>query len=316
MDFSLRPILLSDIGCIHGLQRRIEEQDRIPITTSREEFEDWLHEPHFDLATHSRLAEAGGEVVAWGRIWHQPSEVREVRAYLRGAVDPAHRGMGIGSALLKWQIERASEILKCGPSHLPRFVRVHAFDFEHSAHRLFERHGLTPIRYSEVMLRDLDSLPAPSLAEGIDIVRWDPALSERARLAQNDAFADHWGSTPRDRAGWEHVLAVFGTRLDLSYLALEGDRVVGVCRNGHYPDDEAVSGRRDGWILQVSVIRSHRKRGIASALIATSLGAFKAAGLTHSALGVDSENTTGAYQLYERLGYRSMHRAVVRQLTV
>jgi len=129
-------------------------------------------------------------------------------------------------------------------------------------------------------------------------------------------FADHWGNTPRDKAAWEYVLAAFGTRLDLSYFAVEGDRVIGVCRNGHFPDDEAVNGRRDGWIMQVSVIRSQRKRGIASALIATSLAAFKAAGLTHSVLGVDSENTTGAYQLYERLGYRPIHRSVVRQMTV
>ena len=113
MEFSLRAIRPSDIESIHGLQRRIEEQDRIPVATPREELEDWLHEPHFNLATDSRLAEAG-EVVAWGRVWHQPSEVRENRAYLRGAVDPALRGMGIGSALLRWQINRASEIYGAG----------------------------------------------------------------------------------------------------------------------------------------------------------------------------------------------------------
>ena len=87
--------------------------------------------------------------------------------------------------------------------------------------------------------------------------------------------------------------------------------MVGVCRNGHFPGDEAVTGRRDGWIMSVSVIRSHRKRGIASALIVASLEAFKRAGLTHSALGVDSENRTGAYRLYERLGYRAVNRSVV-----
>jgi len=316
MDFTLRAVRSSDIESIHRLHQRIEEHDRIPITTAREEFEDWLREPHFDLAADSRLAEVSGKLVAWARIWHRPSEVREQRAFLVGAVDPAFRGRRIGSALLRWQIERASEFLRGRTSPLPRFLRVRAMDIEHSAHRLYERNGLTPIRYSEVLVRDLDSLPAPAPVEGIEIVRWDSALSEQARQAQNDAFADHWGTTPTDRASWEHVVAAFGTRLDLSYLALAGGRVVGVCRNGHFPQDEAVNGRREGWILNVGVIRSLRKRGIASALIATSLAAFKAAGFTHSALGVDSENTTGAYQLYERLGYRSLYRWVVRQMIV
>ena len=93
-------------------------------------------------------------------------------------------------------------------------------------------------------------------------------------------------------------------------------QVVGVCRNAHHPGDEAVNGRRDGWIVQVSVSRSHRKRGIASALIVRSLHAFRAAGLTHSALGVDRDNPTGAYSLYERLGYRTLTRSIVHELKV
>jgi ribosomal protein S18 acetylase RimI-like enzyme len=38
--------------------------------------------------------------------------------------------------------------------------------------------------------------------------------------------------------------------------------------------------------------------------------------MTHLALGVDSENPTGAYRIYERLGYRRMHRSVIHQLAV
>ena len=57
MEFTLRAIHPSDIGSVHELQRRVEDRDRIPIATPREEFEDWLHEPHFDLGRDSRLAE-------------------------------------------------------------------------------------------------------------------------------------------------------------------------------------------------------------------------------------------------------------------
>ena len=104
------------------------------------------------------------------------------------------------------------------------------------------------------------------------------------------------------------------TGLALAVLAVAA--YAGVCRNGFYPGDEAVTGRRDGWIRTLSVARSHRGRRIASALVVASLHRFRSAGLTHSALGVDSENPTGAYALYERLGYRPQHRSVTHQLQI
>jgi ribosomal protein S18 acetylase RimI-like enzyme len=51
-------------------------------------------------------------------------------------------------------------------------------------------------------------------------------------------------------------------------------------------------------------------------MIAASLEAFRAAGFTHAALAVDSDNPTGAYRIYERLGYQRMHRSVVYQRQV
>lgn len=81
-----------------------------------------------------------------------------------------------------------------------------------------------------------------------------------------------------------------------------------------FPGDKAVTGRLDGWIDLLSVVRSHRGRGVASALIIASLRSFQEAGFTHAALGVDSENPTGADRVYERLGFRPMHRSVMHQL--
>lgn len=316
IQFALRPAVAADLPAIWRLNRRTEEQDRIPVVTPLEEFEHWLDDPHLDLARDTHVAEIGDRIVGWGRIWHRPSDVREERAYLFGSVDAEFRGRGVGSGLLGRQIARAREILRAGPAHLPKYVRAQAYEFQSSAIRLYQKSGMVPVRYNDELLRPLDPLPAQESPAGIAIVPWDPARNEEARIALNDSFADHWGYTPRDSAAWAHDLASFGTRLDLSHLALDGPMIVGTCRNASFPDDEAVTGRRDGWIFQVGVVRSHRKRGIASALIAASLAAFARAGLTHGALGVDSENPTGAYQLYERLGFRPMRRSVVHQLTL
>lgn len=46
-----------------------------------------------------------------------------------------------------------------------------------------------------------------------------------------------------------------------------------------------------------------RGRGLASALIAHSLEVLKEKGVSEVELGVDAENESGAFRLYQRLGY-------------
>jgi mycothiol synthase len=46
-------------------------------------------------------------------------------------------------------------------------------------------------------------------------------------------------------------------------------------------------------------------------LIAQSLAALKERGMTEAGLGVDSENISGALQLYEFMGYQVVKRSVV-----
>lgn len=312
----LRPFTSDDYPALYELIRGIERHDRLPVAISFDEIEEWAEDPHLDFATDTRVAEDGGELVGWARIWHRPSGVREERAYLFGGVKASHRGCGIGRALLAWEAERAAAILRAAGNDLPLWIRIQAYEQQVADHRLFARLGFVQSRVNDELLRPIDPLPARVDVPGIAIVPWDPSRSEEARVAQNDAFADHWGSTPSDTDAWNYEITRQGSRLDLSFLALDttaGGRVVGVCRNGHYPADEAVTGRRDGWIMNVSVMRSHRKRGIASALLVASLAAFREAGFTHSALGVDSENPTGAYGVYERLGWRRAHRLIVHQ---
>jgi ribosomal protein S18 acetylase RimI-like enzyme len=66
--------------------------------------------------------------------------------------------------------------------------------------------------------------------------------------------------------------------------------------------------RLRGYTENICVRRTWRRRGLARALIARSLSAIKERGMLEAALGVDTENVTGALQLYESMGFRPVKR--------
>jgi ribosomal protein S18 acetylase RimI-like enzyme len=109
----------------------------------------------------------------------------------------------------------------------------------------------------------------------------------------------------------------YGSRPDLSFVVLDDrDRVVAHCMNKRFESDDDLIGRSDGWIDSLGTLREHRGKGIASALVAHSLHAFAAAGLTHASIGVDSENPSGAAQLYRRLGFQPQQRSITYEIAL
>ena len=316
MTLEIRPASANDIPAIHALNRLIEIHDGVPLVTPVDEFEEWIDDPHFSFEHDSRIALLGEEAVGYARLWHRPSNVIQSRVFMLGGVEPSHRRRGIGSSLIDWQIRRGTEILAAAPPDLPRYLRTVAFDFEKEAIALYEKHGLAPIRYFYELIRPISEVASVSPTPGIVIVAWDPARDEELREVTNASFEDHWGSTPLDREAWTHRMESFGIRLDLSLMALDEDRIVGLLLASHFPDDRTVTGRRDGWITTLGTVRSHRKRGIASALVLTACHAFQREGFTHALLGVDGESPTGAYRLYQGLGFSELNRSVQHQLEV
>ncbi|HEY7583370.1 MAG TPA: GNAT family N-acetyltransferase [Acidimicrobiia bacterium] len=312
----LIPLEQEMLPALYDLYRRIEIFDQIPIVTPWEEIAEMADDPHLDLPNDGRLALIDDQVVGFCHVIRRPGESDHARAFLVGGVDPDYRRQGIGSALLSWEMDRGAQILRRESPHVPRFLRTFAFDFEQAAIALYERHGLTPIRSFAELIRPLHE-PVPTRpVPGIDIVSWEDGRYEEARLLLNLAFRDHWGSTPRDGAAWDHFIRGTGTRLDLSCMALAGDRLVGVTVNAHFPSDQEITGRRDGWIGHLGTHPEFRKRGIASALIERSCAQFSEAGFDHALIGVDSASLTGAYRLYESLGFRPLHRQVQHQIEV
>ena len=165
------------------------------------------------------------------------------------------------------------------------------------------------MRYYDEMLLPLDQqFVVEAHGFEIEIFSWD--RGEEARVARNVSFTDHWGSVPVDAETWKHWMMEPTTRLEMSYSAVRDGAVIGVLVSAHYPEDETLHGRSEGWIESLSTVRDWRHRGVASALIASACNAYLDAGFTHAALGVDTENPTGATGLYSQTGFISDRRQV------
>lgn len=285
--------------------------------TPLQEVEEEFDAPHFDADRKTLGYWEEGQMIAYGRIWHRVSGSALERAYLQGFVDPEFRGRGIGRELFGWQVEQGRNLLLEVENDLPKYLRADEWDWIDESHRLYKRFGLEPVRYFSEMLRSLDNDETALETVGYRIVPWDRQYDRQALDVVNSAFADHWGSTPSDFESFEHRLGSWGVRLDLSFLAVAtGGEVVGVALNSHFPEDEELLGRRDGWVDVLAVLREWRRKGIASGLLKTSFAAFSAAGFTHSAIGVDTENPTDAFRLYAGLGYEPLHRSITSELQV
>lgn len=312
MDY--RPLRESDLEALYELHQRSQTHDRYPFTASRDELRETWDSSAFDPEVHSRVAFDGGRMVAFAEVWHKPSSERLERAYLWGHIDPDYRGKGLGRELLAWQVESSQQFLSRATHDLPRVIHVDTYDWCEDRIALFKGAGFAPVRYFEELIRPLTELPEPADIDDIVVAPYDNQRDEEARQVKNESFKDHWGSTATDAVHWKEWMDSHSTRQDLSFVALADDRVVGVSVNSHYPEDEATSGRRDGWIDALGVLRHARGRGVASALISASLQAFSDAGFTHAALGVDSANPTGAAELYKRLGFDTHTKSTTYQI--
>jgi len=97
--------------------------------------------------------------------------------------------------------------------------------------------------------------------------------------------------------------------LSMWVVAFDGDEVAGGIINGIDPEQNRAAGVQRGWLQSVFTRRPWRRRGLATALIAESLRVLRDRGMTSAALGVDAANPSGAFGLYEGLGFGVTERA-------
>jgi ribosomal protein S18 acetylase RimI-like enzyme len=282
----------------------IEGVDRTGEVVGRADLEEQLGLSYFDPALDARLGWSDGRIVAWGTVLCIPND-RQWRVNLAGAVVPAARGAGVGTALVGWQVARGNVVAERRHPSLPGWLELSASDGDTERSDLFRAFGFSPLRYYPEMRRRLDGdLPEPTLDPALVLARFDPAHDEATRRMHNEAFRDHFAATELDVETWRTwITGDHRFRGDLSFVVLDGDEVVGYALSFVYPEEWDALGFREGWTHHIGVKRAWRGRGIAKALLAATARAFRAEGLEVATLQVDAENPTGAFALYEHQGY-------------
>jgi mycothiol synthase len=290
------------------------------VTTLESMTNQYRHLPNSDPARDVVVVEAADGLAAYGRTFWLKQDLAEVYMYpVVAFVRPEHRRRGVGTALLGWLEARARQMAEeeGHPPTAEAYLQAFVYDSETARAALFQKHGYVPERYFYEMERpNLDDIPAAPLPPGLEVRPVRPEHLQAIWDANVEAFRDHWGEPERTAADYERWLndpVEFQPDIWKVAWDMERNEVVGMVLGFINHAENAALGRKRGWTENICVRRPWRKLGVARALIAENLRELKARGMEHAALGVDTDNPTGALRVYESMGFRPVAREVLYQ---
>ena len=299
-DLPLLVEVISSCAAVDHTERTLTVEEMILYYAANE---------HYDPDKDLLIAEIDGKIVGCSRIRWNCEENNGPYLYMFPLyVIPSWRGKGLEQTLLEWVEERSREIAVNHPSDRLKLCECYVTQYETGLISLLEKSGFFIERYFNEMVRpSLEDIPNFPMPEGLEV---RPVLPEHYRLiwdAFHEAFRDHWSYLPEteeDFRNWQNDPMVFQPHLWQVAWDIASNQVAGQVLTFIDHPQNALLNRKRGYTERISVRRPWRRRGLARALIVRSLLAQKEAGMIESALGVDTENLSGAVKIYEDCGFR------------
>lgn len=202
---------------------------------------------------------------------------------------------------------RLWEIARQHPPVQENYYQAWTSDRQKDWRTALESSGYQVVRSFNNMLHPLEEIPDRPLPARL-VVRpvqpdhmhaiWEAQKEMNAGLFENvaedwleDKFPQWLANPENDPRFWQ--------------VAWDDDQLAGMVL-AHINEKENIERqRRHGYTEHIYVRHAWRGRGLASALITRSLQVLKAQGMTEAELGVDSQNESAAFRLYESLGYKT-----------
>jgi len=221
-----------------------------------------------------------------------------------GAVALSHHNRGIGSAIIQ-EVERRGRDRAAGREDIT--LRMGVLAGEPRVAALLTAHGFREVRvFWSMSLRFDGPPPPPADVPGIDVRTFVPGQEREVYVCAAAAFEDHWGDGFPSEQSWLHRTVYASDTFDpeLWYLAWEGERLVGLLLAAADSEEDPELG----YVAWLGVRREARGRGLGEALLRRSFVKFYELGKLGAQLVVDSESSTGADRLYERVGMTAQPR--------
>jgi ribosomal protein S18 acetylase RimI-like enzyme len=312
--FSARAATLEDVAELTDLVNEYWEVLTGIVKFSIDELKQIFSIPGFDMESSLHVViSPQGEIVACGIVLDLNNPPVHPNVY--GCVRQGYEGRGLGKYILNWAEKRAAQALQRCPDHARVSMHVQTAPSHQATVHLLKKQGLTPVRYSWIMMKDLDEpLPKPNWPEGIRIRTFaDYNHLETIIMAVNEAFKDHWGYV--DRSGDAEWMRRYRHQIEndpdfdpsLWILAMDGEEIAGVslCH------PKLGTDRETGTVEPLGVRRPWRRKGLGLALLQHTFGEFQERSYQRVALSVDTQNLSGATRLYKKAGMQVAREFVV-----
>jgi mycothiol synthase len=312
-DIAFRTYRSKDLPALVALINDSDAVDRLERFTTLDDMGREMADPNYYpdtdcfLAWHDAPSPAGGKrLVGYADLFFRKGDEHST-FYTWGIVHPEWRRRGLGTRLMEAVIRRARERLS-EVAHGPVYFQGNGYDRETDRRALFASLGMEPVRYFVNMARPLNgNLPLVELPAGYRLRRYDPERDiETVWRVINTAFRDHWGAADVPFEEFvEFRIKVPHFRPELVVVAEDetSGEMAGVCFNKIDPEWIAYTGRKEGYVGTLAVLRDARRRGLGTALLAETMHLLRREGMEGVHLHADAENVTGAVRIYERLGF-------------
>jgi len=253
------------------------------------------------------LADAPATAIGYSRPGWYSSRADTRLYYQVSFLRQEYRDRGFWQTMVRQNELRLHEIAHEHPPVPQRLLQAWASDSQVDWISVLESTGYRVVRRFSNMLYLLGKAPSNSIPVGFETrpVRpehmrciWEAQKEMNEGLFENvaedwreekyPAWLENPSHTPQS---WQ--------------VAWNGDRLAGMVLARIDEKENEERNRKRGYTEHIYVRPRWRKRGLASALIAQSLQVLRDQGMLEAELGVDSENESAAFNLYQRMGYKT-----------
>jgi mycothiol synthase len=300
----------ADVERLVRMLKAVVEEDKGGLTVSAEDVRfEWVDEEP-GWVRRLQVWEAGDQLVASFGSWYQPEDP-VARSYGELDIHPDWREPVFVDEVIQADLDAVAELID----------KPVEFGIGAAASQLWmqaglERAGFIADRQFSRMSAPLSAeIPEPRLAPGFQIRPFGGESElEDWIAAHNGGFADHY-DPPLFSLDDKRTLMRAPSYLPEADLVLvdPSGRIVGI---GYNRIERLDDGTDKGWVQSLAVLPEYRGRGFGRALLVASMRALWAAGFRTAHLSADTENQSGALELYTSAGFAVDSRMIVYRRTV